>query len=110
MKQPVKIWVLITTVIIFQTECCKPPDVCGFAQKNETFWEIPEKGPSANSNNEDCQRWSNGVSKLCFDCHACKGGVINDLKKEWRLLALLSMVLLLLLVFIYVLGCCAFGC
>ncbi|GMJ04925.1 tetraspanin8 [Hibiscus trionum] len=93
-----------------KTECCKPPDVCGFKKKNDTYWEIPSKGASANSNNEDCHRWSNEVNKLCFDCHACKGGVINDFKKEWRLLALLSMLLLLLLVLVYVLGCCAFGC
>ncbi|GMI67362.1 tetraspanin8 [Hibiscus trionum] len=86
--------------------CCKPPEVCGFKKVNDTHWETS----SAHSNNGDCQKWSNDLSKLCFDCNACKGGVIDNIKKEWRILAVLNMMLLCLLVFIYMVGCCSLCC
>ncbi|KAK8703100.1 hypothetical protein V6N13_021429 [Hibiscus sabdariffa] len=70
--------------------CCRPPDVCGFKKVNDTNWEIPSKGPTANSKHDDCKAWSNDAGKLCFDCYSCKGGVIDNLKKEWRILALLN--------------------
>ncbi|KAL4360593.1 hypothetical protein GQ457_04G036220 [Hibiscus cannabinus] len=90
--------------------CCRPPEVCGFKKVNDTNWEIPSKGPTANSKHDDCKSWSNDAGKLCFDCYSCKGGVIDNLKKEWRILALLNVMLLLLLVLIYTIGCCALCC
>ncbi|PPR85238.1 hypothetical protein GOBAR_AA35445 [Gossypium barbadense] len=88
--------------------CCKPPDVCGFTQKNELVWEVPKSGPS--SKDKDCKKWSNDGDKMCFECDSCKVGVVENLKREWKALALINICLLAFLILIYMLGCCSFCC
>ncbi|XP_021287067.1 tetraspanin-8-like [Herrania umbratica] len=88
-----------------QAGCCKPPAPCGFSLKNATFWDVPKSGPA--SKDPDCLTWSNSQQKLCFDCNSCKGGVLANLRKEWRSLAIINVILLVVLILVYSVGCCA---
>ncbi|XVE54611.1 hypothetical protein DITRI_Ditri03aG0095700 [Diplodiscus trichospermus] len=93
------------TLPAIQAGCCKPPTACGFHPTNETFWEVPKSGPA--SGDPDCLTWSNNEWTLCYDCNSCKGGVIDNLRKQWRSLAISNIVILIFLIFVYSVGCCA---
>ncbi|RDX75988.1 Tetraspanin-11, partial [Mucuna pruriens] len=88
-----------------QFGCCKPPARCGFTMKNATFWEVPKTGPAVNDS--DCRNWNNGEDKLCYDCDSCKGGVLANIKNQWRYLTIFNVCVLVLVTAIYVLVCCA---
>ncbi|KAG4946970.1 hypothetical protein AAZX31_15G193700 [Glycine max] len=88
-----------------QIGCCKPPLRCGFTKKNATFWEAPKAGPLANDT--DCRTWSNRQDKLCFNCDSCKGGVLANIRSQWRHLTIFNACVLVLVTIIYVLGCYA---
>ncbi|WVZ09361.1 hypothetical protein V8G54_013891 [Vigna mungo] len=88
-----------------QSGCCKPPAYCGFIMKNVTFWEVPKKGPAVN--NSDCSTWNNREDKLCYDCNSCKGGVLANIRNQWRRLTVFNACVLLVVTAIYALGCYA---
>ncbi|KAK6925189.1 Tetraspanin/Peripherin [Dillenia turbinata] len=88
-----------------QSGCCKPPTSCGFEFKNPTFWVMPETGPAAEDS--DCKTWSNNQTILCYACNSCKGGVLENIKKEWRLVAIFNACIIGLIVIVYSLGCFA---
>ncbi|XP_028763613.1 tetraspanin-11-like [Neltuma alba] len=88
-----------------QTGCCKPPAACGFTMINATYWEAPKTG--AGGNDTDCKTWSNEEDRLCYECNSCKGGVLANIRKQWRRVAIINTCVLLLLIVIYFLGCCA---
>ncbi|XP_054806356.1 tetraspanin-11-like [Prosopis cineraria] len=88
-----------------QTGCCKPPAACGFTMINVTYWEAPKAGAAATD--ADCNTWSNEEDKLCYDCNSCKGGVLANIRKQWRRVAIINTCVLLVLIVIYFLGCCA---
>ncbi|XP_027368807.1 tetraspanin-11 [Abrus precatorius] len=88
-----------------QSGCCKPPVYCGFIMKNATFWEVPKTGPA--KNNSDCSTWNNKEEKLCYDCNSCKGGVLANIRNQWRHLTIFNACVLILVTAIYVLGCYA---
>ncbi|KAK6921081.1 Tetraspanin/Peripherin [Dillenia turbinata] len=88
-----------------QSGCCKPPSYCGFEFKNATFWVMPKTGPKVEDS--DCKTWSNDQTELCYACNSCKGGVLENIKKEWRRLAIVNACILGLIVIVYSLGCCA---
>ncbi|KAF8378498.1 hypothetical protein HHK36_029840 [Tetracentron sinense] len=88
-----------------ESGCCKPPGFCGFEYKNATFWTVPKSGPA--SMDSDCTTWSNDQQTLCYDCMSCKAGVLANLKKEWKKLAIFNVCLLIFLVVVYTIGCCA---
>ncbi|XVF08851.1 hypothetical protein REPUB_Repub07fG0039600 [Reevesia pubescens] len=90
---------------LIQGGCCKPPTPCGFQPKNETFWEVPKSG--AASKDPDCLKWSNNHWELCYECNSCKGGVLDNLRKEWRSLAIINIILIVFFIFVYSVGCCA---
>ncbi|KAF6169028.1 hypothetical protein GIB67_038525 [Kingdonia uniflora] len=89
-----------------QSGCCKPPTYCGFTFKNATFWEIPKSGPAAQDS--DCTTWSNHQDTLCYDCKSCKAGMLANLKKDWRRVSIVNISILIFLIIIYSIGCCAF--
>ncbi|KAG5027884.1 hypothetical protein JHK87_011398 [Glycine soja] len=89
-----------------QAGCCKPPAYCGFIMKNATFWEVPKKSPAVN-NNSDCNTWNNRREKLCYDCNSCKGGVLANIRNQWKRLTVFNACVLLLVTAIYALGCYA---
>ncbi|KAK7388806.1 hypothetical protein VNO78_23633 [Psophocarpus tetragonolobus] len=85
-----------------QSGCCKRPAYCGLIMKNGRLWEVGKKG-----NNSDCESWSNREEKLCYDCNSCKGGVLANIRNQWRRLTVFNGCLLLLVTAIYALGCYA---
>lgn len=87
-----------------ESGCCKPPTECGYTYVNETYW-MPNGGVV---NNNDCNFWNNDQSLLCYNCNSCKAGVLGSLKKSWRKVSVINIVILILLVIVYVVGCAAF--
>ncbi|CAN1338365.1 TET2 [Linum perenne] len=52
--------------------------------------------------------WSNDQSQLCFNCNSCKAGLLGNLRKEWRKVNTILIVAVVVLIFVYVIGCSAF--
>ncbi|BAF16421.2 Os05g0122800, partial [Oryza sativa Japonica Group] len=90
-----------------QSGCCKPPTSCAYNYVNETFWTANPGVPTV-VNDVDCSKWSNDQQTLCFQCDSCKAGVLAGIKKSWRKVAILNIVVLIILVIVYVAGCAAF--
>ncbi|KAK3206093.1 hypothetical protein Dsin_020139 [Dipteronia sinensis] len=88
-----------------QSGCCKPPTECGFVYVNETGWN-PSGGPVGT--NPDCTLWSNDQQQLCYQCNSCKAGILASLKKSWRKVSVINIVVLIILVITYVIACTAF--
>ncbi|XP_044471476.1 tetraspanin-3-like [Mangifera indica] len=85
-----------------ESGCCKPPTECGFVYENETTWNgLPGTNP-------DCTRWSNDQEQLCYQCDSCKAGVLATLKKSWRKVSVINIVVLIILVIFYVISYAAF--
>ncbi|XP_057444453.1 tetraspanin-11-like [Lotus japonicus] len=89
-----------------QFGCCRPPVKCGFKKKNATFWEVPKTGGVV-VKDSDCRAWNNRQDKLCYDCNSCKGGVLANIRNQWKHLTMFNICVLLLLTVIYILGCYA---
>ncbi|GAV84337.1 Tetraspannin domain-containing protein [Cephalotus follicularis] len=87
-----------------QSGCCKPPISCGFGYNNGTSWTVPESVPAVEDS--DCNAWSNNQQTLCYNCNSCKAGVLANIKKQWRMLAIVNIVIILILIVIYSTGCC----
>lgn len=82
-----------------QSGCCKPPASCGSGYGiNGTVDTL----------DGDCTAWRNEDDLLCYECDSCKAGVLASLKNEWRKVAALNIVVLIFLVVVYSVGCCAF--
>lgn len=79
---------------------------CGFKKKNATFWEVPKTGRVV-VNDSDCRAWNNRQDKLCYDCNSCKGGVLANIRNQWKHLTMFNICVLVLLTVIYILGCYA---
>ncbi|CAK9860319.1 unnamed protein product [Sphagnum jensenii] len=92
-----------------QSGCCKPPSSCGYTFINATNWqETTPPPPSASAKDPDCALWSNAPTELCFNCTSCKAGVLQDLKQDWRKVAIANIIMLVFLIATYSIGCCAF--
>ncbi|KAG7556165.1 Tetraspanin/Peripherin [Arabidopsis suecica] len=87
-----------------QFGCCRPPVECGFESKNATWWTVPATATTAITG--DCKTWSNTQSQLCYGCESCKIGVLKGIRKRWRILLVVNLLLILLVVFLYSCGCC----
>lgn len=84
------------TMSSVQSGCCKPPTSCVY---NTGTMVVQDP---------DCIRWNNAPSVLCYDCDSCKAGALEGVRRSWHKLAVLSILLLVLLICIYSIGCCAF--
>ncbi|KAK6144466.1 hypothetical protein DH2020_021286 [Rehmannia glutinosa] len=89
-----------------QSGCCKPPTTCGYTYINETFWT---SGGGLTGTDPDCLRWSNDQEQLCYSCGSCKAGVLASLKKSWRRVSVINIVILIILVLLYVVACARLG-
>ncbi|WOK92661.1 tetraspanin-7-like [Canna indica] len=89
-----------------QSGCCKPPSACNFTYIDGTAWKKPAGFRSADM--PDCDAWQNDESTLCYDCGSCKGGVLANLKNDWKKIAVVNIVFLIFLIVVYSVGCCAF--
>ncbi|CAI0405809.1 unnamed protein product [Linum tenue] len=87
-----------------QSGCCKPPTACGYSYVNPTLWENPAN-PTADP---DCYNWSNDQNQLCYNCSSCRAGLLGNLRKEWRKANTFLIVAAVVLIVVYVVGCCAF--
>ncbi|CAN8292598.1 unnamed protein product [Cochlearia groenlandica] len=92
-----------------QSGCCKPPSDCEFTFRNATVWIPPTKNDTAvgAADNGDCGAWSNVQTELCFNCNACKAGVLANVREKWRNFMVFNICLLVLLITVYSCGCCA---
>uniref|UniRef100_A0A7N0VIC8 Tetraspanin-8 n=1 Tax=Kalanchoe fedtschenkoi TaxID=63787 RepID=A0A7N0VIC8_KALFE len=88
-----------------QSGCCKPADECNFVYVSPTVWNRPANTTSTNT---DCALWDNDPLTLCFNCGSCKAGVIDNLKRDWKRAAIVNIIILVVLVIVYSIGCCAF--
>ncbi|KAJ7980955.1 Tetraspanin [Quillaja saponaria] len=88
-----------------QSGCCKPPTECGYVYVNETLWN---PGGGLTGVNSDCTKWSNDQQQLCYDCDSCKAGVLASLKKSWRKVSVINIVVMIILVIVYIVACAAF--
>ncbi|CAK9133817.1 unnamed protein product [Ilex paraguariensis] len=88
-----------------ESGCCKPPSYCGFQFENATFWTVPKSGPAVPDS--DCTMWSNNQTELCFDCKSCKAGVLANMRREWRQLAIINFIIIIIIICIYSVACCA---
>jgi len=87
-----------------QSGCCKPPTSCGFTYVSPISWT----GTANATSDVDCRTWSNISTQLCYDCNSCKAGVLANLKHDWRKVAVVNIVMLIFLIIVYSVGCCAF--
>ncbi|XP_057471420.1 tetraspanin-6-like [Actinidia eriantha] len=78
-----------------QSGCCKPPTSCNY-------------GVTMLAQDSDCYRWNNAPNLLCYECDSCKAGVLESVRNDWHKLSVLNIVMLVLLIGIYSIGCCAF--
>ncbi|KAJ0979327.1 hypothetical protein J5N97_014801 [Dioscorea zingiberensis] len=88
-----------------ESGCCKPPTSCGYTYLNETFWN-PVNGMMIND--PDCTQWSNDQQKLCYQCDSCKAGFLASIHHSWRKVSVINIIVLIILVIVYVIGCAAF--
>ncbi|CAH9119028.1 unnamed protein product [Cuscuta europaea] len=75
--------------------CCKPPTSCNYGAALET-------------QDSDCKRWNNDPSFLCYDCDSCKAAVLEDMRREWQKISMLNIIMVVVLIVVYSVGCCAF--
>lgn len=89
---------------LLQSGCCKPPTACGYTFVNPTYWI----SPISSTSDVDCTLWSNDQMVLCYSCTSCKAGLLANLRREWRTADVVLVVTLVALIFVYVMGFCAF--
>ncbi|XP_011008848.1 PREDICTED: tetraspanin-3-like [Populus euphratica] len=87
-----------------ESGCCKPPTECGYTYVNETVW-LSSGGVVYNT---DCNTWNSDQEQLCYSCNSCKAGLLANLRKSWRKVSVINIVILIILVIAYVVGCAAF--
>ncbi|KAL2549516.1 Tetraspanin-6 [Forsythia ovata] len=78
-----------------QSGCCKPPSSCNYAG-------------TMLAQDPDCYWWSNNPNGLCYECDSCKAGVLEEVRRDWHKLSVLNIVMIVFLIGIYSVGCCAF--
>ncbi|KAI8565783.1 hypothetical protein RHMOL_Rhmol03G0288500 [Rhododendron molle] len=84
--------------------CCKPSNDCNFAYVSPTNWTAT----TSSYTNTDCTLWNNDPSVLCFNCQSCKAGLLDNIKHDWKKVAVINIIFLVVLVIVYSIGCCAF--
>ncbi|KAH7671792.1 Tetraspanin/Peripherin protein [Dioscorea alata] len=88
-----------------QSGCCKPPTACNFTYRSATVWDKPS---GFESNISDCNSWQSDPPILCYDCQSCKAGVLANIKHDWKTIAVVNIIFLIILIAVYTVGCCAF--
>ncbi|KAI3726819.1 hypothetical protein L1987_66625 [Smallanthus sonchifolius] len=93
-----------TNLSPLESGCCKPPGNCKYLFVNATYWVPPRSGPG--SDDPDCKTWSQ-QKELCYDCGSCKVGVLKNMRYLWRKFAMLNFSILVFVIVIYSISCCA---
>ncbi|KAL2321384.1 hypothetical protein Fmac_030353 [Flemingia macrophylla] len=87
-----------------QSGCCKPPTYCGYNYVNPILWINPVNTIA----DPDCYLWSNDQNQLCYDCNACKAGLLGNLREEWRKANIILIVAVIVLISVHLITCSAF--
>lgn len=87
-----------------QSGCCKPSTDCNFTYVTPTNWTKT----ATTSTNPDCNAWENDQNILCYNCQSCKAGLLDNIKSDWKKVAVLNVIFLIFLIIVYSIGCCAF--
>lgn len=87
-----------------QSGCCKPPTICGYQYVNPTVWNNPTNAIA----DADCSIWNNDQNQLCYNCDACKAGLLGNLRKEWRKANLVLILTVVVLIWVYLIACSAY--
>ena len=87
-----------------QSGCCKPSNDCNFTYLGPTNWTKTAVTPD----NPDCSAWDNDPKVLCFNCNSCKAGLLDNIKSDWKKVAVVNIIFLVFLIIVYSVGCCAF--
>lgn len=82
---------------ILQSGCCKPPTSCMYSG-----------GMAVAAQDNDCYRWNNAPDILCYGCESCKAGVLEQVRRNWHKISVLNVIVLVVLIAVYAMGCCAF--
>ncbi|XP_068644387.1 tetraspanin-6 [Aristolochia californica] len=80
-----------------QSGCCKPPTSCSYGSTEIMAAQDP-----------DCMKWNNAPGLLCYECDSCKAAVLEDVRRDWHKLSVLNVVVLVFIIGVYCIGCCAF--
>ncbi|PKI42365.1 tetraspanin-8-like [Punica granatum] len=89
-----------------QSGCCKPSDDCGFNYVSPIVWNATTD--TTTFNNSDCTLWNNNPDVLCYNCQSCKAGFLDNIKSDWKKVAIINIIFLVFLIIVYSVGCCAF--
>ncbi|KAJ0634528.1 putative tetraspanin/Peripherin [Helianthus annuus] len=84
--------------------CCRPPSKCGYPAVNASYYDLSFHPVSSN---KDCKLYKNSKLIKCYNCDSCKAGVAQYIKTEWRVVAIYSVILFVILSMVYFVGCCA---
>ena len=95
----------LSSLCLLQCGCCKPSNDCNFTYQSPTFWKKTE---GVVYSNPDCNAWDNNPNVLCFNCQSCKAGLLQNLKTDWKKVAVVNIIFLIILIIVYSIGCCAF--
>lgn len=95
---------LLNVFIDLQSGCCKPPSDCNFTYVKPTEWNAT----GVQNTNSDCNAWNNEPTVLCFNCESCKAGLLDNIKSNWKKVAIVNVIFLVFLIVVYSVGCCAF--
>ncbi|KAL6012258.1 hypothetical protein ACLOJK_002736 [Asimina triloba] len=88
-----------STLSPIQSGCCKPPTSCNFTYVSATDWAKP--AGNITYNDPDCGAWSSESSVLCYSCQSCKAGVLANLKRDWKKVAVVNIIFLIFLIIVY---------
>lgn len=91
--------------IDLQSGCCKPSTDCNFQYVSPTNWT---RNQTSSLTNPDCSTWSNDPNVLCYNCQSCKAGMLDNIKTDWKRVAIINVIFLVFLIIVYSVGCCAF--
>ncbi|KAJ8767006.1 hypothetical protein K2173_012515 [Erythroxylum novogranatense] len=72
-----------------QAGCCKPSDKCGFTYIHPTEWNVTGGGDY--KNNPDCLAWNNKSNVFCFNCNSCKAGLVDQMRRFFRINAMVDL-------------------
>ncbi|KAK9121327.1 hypothetical protein Syun_018944 [Stephania yunnanensis] len=92
------------TLTPIEAGCCRPPSECGYPPINASFYDLSFHPIGKN---HDCERYRNSRAIKCYNCDSCKAGVAQYMKTEWRVVAIFNIILFVVLLIIYFIGCCA---
>ncbi|XP_073044203.1 tetraspanin-8-like [Primulina eburnea] len=88
-----------------QSGCCKPSNDCNFQYISPTNWNSTQ---ASIYDNPDCLVWKSDPNVLCYNCQACKAGLLDNIKSDWKRVAVVNIIFLIFLIIVYSVGCCAF--